>query len=68
LKSFGEKNETAVINALKEVFAPVTTAVLTTMAAFMPPNPELTLSSAPSAISAGSAEHGRMEKGAGVVK
>jgi multidrug efflux pump subunit AcrB len=34
--AFGEKNETAVINALKEVFAPVTTAVLTTMAAFMP--------------------------------
>lgn len=34
--AFGEPRESAVINALKEVFAPVTTAVLTTMAAFLP--------------------------------
>ncbi len=34
--ALGEKREHAAINALKEVFAPVTTAVLTTMAAFMP--------------------------------
>jgi len=34
--ALGEQRDLAVINALKEVFAPVTTAVLTTMAAFLP--------------------------------
>ncbi len=34
--ALGENRDQAVINALKEVFAPVTTAVLTTMAAFLP--------------------------------
>ena len=34
--ALGEARDLAVINALKEVFAPVTTAVLTTMAAFLP--------------------------------
>ncbi len=34
--SLGEDKHTATVNALKEVFAPVTTAVLTTMAAFLP--------------------------------
>jgi len=32
----GEEKTQATVNALKEVFAPVTTAVLTTMAAFLP--------------------------------
>ncbi|MBC8210491.1 MAG: efflux RND transporter permease subunit [Gammaproteobacteria bacterium] len=32
----GEARDSAVLSALKEVFAPVTTAVLTTMAAFLP--------------------------------
>jgi multidrug efflux pump subunit AcrB len=32
----GENRDSATLNALKEVFAPVTTAVLTTMAAFLP--------------------------------
>lgn len=34
--AYGEKRDLATINALKEVVAPVTTAVLTTMAAFLP--------------------------------
>ena len=34
--ALGEQRDIAVMNALKEVFAPVTTAVLTTMAAFLP--------------------------------
>ncbi|MBL7002412.1 MAG: efflux RND transporter permease subunit [Gammaproteobacteria bacterium] len=34
--SLGEHKNHATVNALKEVFAPVTTAVMTTMAAFLP--------------------------------
>lgn len=34
--ALGEPRDQATINALKEVFAPVTTAVMTTMAAFLP--------------------------------
>ena len=34
--TLGEERRQATINALKEVFSPVTTAVLTTMAAFLP--------------------------------